>query len=76
MQINLKTSLILSIVFVVTACSHQPSKPVLYCPSLITYSEDFNTELINELERVESPRVIQTISDYYALRRTIKECNE
>lgn len=50
----------------------------VYCPTPIEYSEEFNSELANEIEElpVSADKIVITISDYATTRDKLKNCEE
>lgn len=66
----MRISLILLCSYLLAACT-TVYKP--YCPSLVSYTKDFNLKLADEL-KTAGPNTKRTISDYIALRDAIREC--
>lgn len=61
-----------------TGCATRVSSPDLeiYCPPIITYSDDFNNQLLSELQAYSdnSDALVRALNDYIALRDKIKLC--
>jgi len=70
---TLRTWLVCVALLGLTGCSSFDFTP---CPTLVSYSPEFNDELINELVALpaEYDRVVEVVADYKTLRRQLKEC--
>lgn len=52
------------------------TKLEIYCPPLKEYTQEFNKKLASEVERLPSDaKTVEALSDYVALRDTIRACN-
>lgn len=63
-----------------TGCGQKVFKTQLevYCPPIVSYSEDFNEELADELQSLpsESDKIPEALADYALLRDTIRNCTK
>lgn len=52
----------------------------IYCPSIVAYSEEFNTKLADEIESLPitegNPAIVDALSDYISLRDKIRVCQK
>lgn len=59
-------------------CATRVSSPDLeiYCPPIITYSDDFNEKLLSELQDYSgnNDAIVKSLNDYISLRDKVKLC--
>ena len=52
----------------------------IYCPSIVTYSKEFNAKLADEIESLPitegNPAIVDALSDYVSLRDKIRVCQK
>ena len=50
----------------------------IYCPPIVEYSKEFNSRLVNEIESLPpgDSNIVEALSDYAALRDTIRACKK
>jgi hypothetical protein len=61
-----------------SGCATRVSSPDLeiYCPPIITYSDNFNEKLLGELQASSGngDAIVRALNDYIALRDKVKLC--
>ena len=75
----MRVLLLITAVSLLTACATRGSSTLeIYCPEIIVYDDEFNSQLADELMSVseaDSEAINRAIIDYIKLRDTLRNCH-